>query len=83
MVIKLHIAADRSGGSGESLIYFCIVFADRVEGSAAHIGFHLAVSGIALTARPASVMIGWKRIWSLSVNVSRRALTEFKAQVAA
>ena len=41
MVIKLHIAADRSGGSGESLIYFCIVFADRVEGSSAHIGFHL------------------------------------------
>ena len=41
MVIKFHIAADRSGGSGESLIYFCIVFADRVEGSAAHIGFHL------------------------------------------
>ena len=41
MVIKLHIAADGGGGSGESLIYFCIVFADRVEGSAAHIGFHL------------------------------------------
>ena len=41
MVIKLHIAADGGGGSGERLIYFCIVFADRVEGSAAHIGFHL------------------------------------------
>ena len=40
MVNKLHIPADSGGGSGESLIYFCIVFADRVEGSAAHIGLH-------------------------------------------
>ena len=41
MVIQLHVAADRGSGSGKCLVDLDIVFADRVEGSAAHIGFHL------------------------------------------
>ena len=40
MVIQLHVAADRGSGSGKCLVDLDIVFADRVEGSAAHIGLH-------------------------------------------
>ena len=40
-------------------------------------------SGIELTADPPAVMIGWKRTWSLSRKVSRRALAASSARLAA